>query len=253
MLETHAMQSLSELPVRTLPCRIARIDRLSHDVMGLWLQLPRTERLPYYAGQYVDVLLRDGRRRSFSLANAPQPHGLLELHVRHYPHGAFSDHVFSDLREQALVRIRGPLGNFRLNEAFSLPVIFVAGGTGFAPLKAIIEYSLAEGIVRPMTLYWGARAKCDLYMDELARRWTEQHAHIRYIPVLSEPLPEEGWCGRTGFVHEAVLTDYRADRRDVEVYASGPPVMVYAVRDAFLENGLASDRIYSDAFEFAAN
>lgn len=238
-------------PIKTLPCKVARMERLCHDVMGLWLQLPRTESFSYEAGQYIDVLLKSGKHRSFSLAGAPDSSGLLELHIRHYPHGAFSDQVFSGLQVQSLLRIRGPLGNFKLNTDSERPMIFVAGGTGFAPVKAIIETSLARAMRRPIFLYRGVRTASDLYLHALATQWEKEYPHIRYIPVLSEPSSEDAWTGRTGLVHLAALDDFQ-DVSQYEVYTCGPPPMVYATRDGFLAKGLSADRIFSDAFEFAA-
>lgn len=251
VMDGSGRESLTQITIKILSCRVARLARLSHDVMGLWLKLPRAERLPFAPGQYIEILLQDGRRRSFSLANSPHDE-FLQLHIRHYAHGAFSDHVFSEMQEDARLSIRGPLGSFRLNEPSDRPMIFVVGGTGFAPVKSIIEYALAEGSSRPMDLYWGVRSRRDLYMDELARGWANRVPNVRYTPVLSEPLTEDHWEGRMGLVHQVVLDDF-ADLADHEVYTSGPPGMVKAVRTSFPQRGLAADRIYSDAFEFVAN
>jgi CDP-4-dehydro-6-deoxyglucose reductase len=252
VVKVQEVESMIQIPIKTLPCRVVRMQRLSHDVMGLWLKLPRTERLQFLAGQYVDILLKDGRRRSFSLANPPHDDEFLELHIRYYQRGRFSDYVFSEMHENELLRIRGPLGCFVLNEASQAPMIFVAGGTGFAPIKGIIEHTLAEHLTRPMHLYWGARSRGDLYMDELASSWATIYPHIHYTPVLSKPRPEDHWHGRTGLVHQAVLEDF-ADLSAYEVYASGPPMMVAAIRTSFQEQGLPADRLYSDAYEPAAD
>jgi CDP-4-dehydro-6-deoxyglucose reductase len=250
VIEVQEVRSLTQVPIRTLPCRVRQKKLLCHDVMGLWLELPRTERLQFLAGQYIDILLPDGRKRSYSLANPPHQDDALEIHIRRYPNGVFSEQVFSGMREGALLRIRGPHGNFTLNEDSDRPMIFVAGGTGFAPVKGIIEHTLAEELTRPIHLYCGVRARRDLYMDELARGWAGQHSHIRYIPVLSEPEAGDPWDGRTGLVHQAVLEDFE-DLAGYEVYTSGPPVMVKAVKTEFPQQGLDADRIYADAFERA--
>jgi CDP-4-dehydro-6-deoxyglucose reductase len=220
--------------------------------MGLWLRLPKTERLQFLAGQYIDVLLPDGRHRSFSLANAPGNDEFLELHIRHYHHGAFSDFVFSGMREGTLLRIRGPLGGFVLDEASKCPIICIAGGTGFAPVKGIIEHALSLGLDRPLYFYWGARSQGDLYLDALARGWAERHAGLRYVPVLSDPKPDEPWSGRTGLVHEAVLQDFET-LAGYEVYASGPPPMVEAIRATLPQKGLDPGFLYSDSFERASD
>lgn len=249
-VEVHELETAAEIVVKDLPCKVARMQPLSRDVMGLWLKLPAAERLQFLAGQYIDVLLSDGRRRSFSLANAPHRDDFLELHIRHHGGGAFSDFVFGGMREKTLLRIRGPLGSFFLREESARPLIFVAGGTGFAPIKGIVEHCLHEGMDRPIRLYWGARTRAGLYLDELARGWAAGHAHLDYVPVLSEAGPADAWEGRTGLVHEAVAEDF-ADLGGHDVYASGPPAMVHAIHDGLLDRGLCSDRFFADAFEVA--
>lgn len=235
--------------VRTLPVRVVQLQQLAHDVMEVRLRLPASERLQYLAGQYVEVLLRDGRRRAFSLANAPHDDDTLQLHVRRVPGGVFSEHVFEGLRERALLRIHGPLGAFFLRDDDPRPAILVAGGTGFAPIKAMVEGAMAAAPGRRLTVYWGVRARRDLYLDALARGWAERD-EIDYVPVLSEPAGADDWHGRTGFVHAAVLADH-PDLSGVQVYASGPPVMVRALRDSFLEHGLDAGRLHYDSFEYA--
>ena len=235
-------------PVRTLPARVAARKRLAHDVMELRLQLPPTERLQYRAGQYVDILLRDGRRRAFSLANSPADDAHLVLHIRHVPGGAFSGQVFRDLEERSLLRLQGPLGSFHLRADSDWPAVFLAGGTGFAPIKAIIENALLMPLSREMHLYWGVRSEPDLYLRDLPREWARTHPRLRFVPVLSEPDPE--WNGRTGFVHEAVLDDF-PDLAGHEVYASGPPPMVAAARELFPERGLDLERLFFDSFDYA--
>jgi len=249
-LEVDVISAAEDIEVRTLRCRVASKDLLAHDVMRLRLALPEGERLQFLAGQYVDIVLRDGRRRAFSLASSPLADDHLELHVRLVPDGEFSGYVFSHLPERALLRVRGPLGAFYLRERSERPVVFVAGGTGFAPIKGIIEHVLARGLGRPMHLYCGVRAKRDLYMDAIAGRWAHEHEWLRYVPVLSEPRPEDDWSGRTGLVHEAVLADL-GDLSGFDVYTSGPPVLVSAVRETFRERGLDLAHLYADAFEHA--
>src|SRR4029453_8341322 len=216
-------------------------------VSVLPLKLPANERLIFLAGQFIEFLLRDGSRRSFSMGNPPHNTELLEVHVRHVAGGQFPDHVFGKMKERDILRFEGPLGTFFLREASAKPIVFVASGTGFAPIKAIIEHALHMGIRRPMTLYWGCRVRADLYMNELAERWQRDHG-VRYIPVLSEPLPSDNWTGRTNLVHRAVMEDF-PDLSGQDVYACGAPVMVEAAqRDFTALCKLPEDEFYSDSF-----
>ena len=219
------------------------------DVMVLSLKLPATERLQFLAGQYIDILLKDHKPRSFSLANAPHDDEFLQLHIRNIAGGAFTQHVFETLKERDILRFKGPLGTFFLRDDTDKPIIFVASGTGFAPIKAIIEHALHIGMQRTMHFYWGGRKLADLYMLDKARQWESRG--IKFTPVLSEALPEDAWQGRTGFVHEAVLDDY-SDLSGYEVYVCGAPVVVEAAqRDFTTQRKLPRDAIFSDAFTFA--
>jgi CDP-4-dehydro-6-deoxyglucose reductase len=217
-------------------------------VVRLYLKLPEGERLQFLAGQYLDFILPDDRRRAFSIANAPHDDKLIELHIRLVDEGEFTHFIFEQLNEKAILRVEAPFGNFYLRENSSRPIIFMAGGTGFAPVKGIIEHAFAEAIKRPMHLYWGVRSKRDLYMDELPRQWAEHHDNFSYTPVLSEP--DADWQGRTGFVHDAIVEDFE-DLSGYEIYASGPPVMVNAGVEAFPAAGLPLEHYFSDAFEYA--
>ncbi|MDZ7748219.1 MAG: CDP-6-deoxy-delta-3,4-glucoseen reductase [Halofilum sp. (in: g-proteobacteria)] len=249
-VEVHEVDEARDIVVRTLPVRVAEIEPLAHDVTRLRLRLPAAERLQFLAGQYIDLLLKDGRRRSFSLANPPHDDDLLELHVRRVPGGRFSDELLSDMRPKALLRFEGPLGSFFLREDSGRPIVLVAGGTGFAPIKSIVEHALARGIERPMHLFWGVRARRDLYLGELARRWAGEHAHIDFTPVLSEPGPDDDWDGETGFVHDAVLRAH-PDLSGHQVYMSGPPPMIDAGRNAFRAAGLPREELFFDSFDYA--
>ncbi|HKJ08181.1 MAG TPA: CDP-6-deoxy-delta-3,4-glucoseen reductase [Gammaproteobacteria bacterium] len=251
-IEVREIGAAKDIVIKTLPCRVAKRELLAHDVMRLKLKLPITERLQFLAGQYVDILLKDGRRRGFSLANAPHDDEYLELHVRRVEGGSFTGHVFDDMKEKALLRIEGPLGTFFLREDSDRPVILVGGGTGFAPLKGIIENALHHGIGRPMHLFWGVRSRRDLYLGELPQQWAQEHADFQYTPVLSEPQPEDDWQGETGMVPEAVV---RAcpDLAGFDVYMSGPPAMVDAARTLFEAHGLPAGQLYYDSFEFASD
>jgi len=248
-IEVREIGAIKDIPVKILPCKVARLEQLNHDVMLVELKLPATERLQFLAGQYIDFILPDGRHRSFSMANAPHHDEVIELHIRHIEGGQFTSEVFDNLKPKSIMRIEGPLGSFFLREDSERPIIFMAGGTGFAPLKGIIEHTIAANITRPMYLYWGVRACKDLYMHELAQSWAEQYEHIHYIPVLSEPQVGDQWQGRTGYVHDAICADF-SDLSGFEIYGSGPPAMVYAGRNAFAMQGLDLEHYYSDAFEF---
>ncbi|MGH8119521.1 MAG: CDP-6-deoxy-delta-3,4-glucoseen reductase [Gammaproteobacteria bacterium] len=237
-------------PIHRLPCRVEGLEKCNDSILRLFLKLPSTEPLQFLPGQHIDVLLANNERRSYSLANAPHVRDHLELHVRHYPGGHFSEYAFTGLREKTLLRIEGPLGTFTLCEDSNRPMIMVAGGTGFAPIKSIIEHILHKQPGREVYLYWGARTARDLYLHDLASRWAADHANIRYIPVLSEQKAGTGWNGRSGLVPAAVLEDF-PDLSGYEVYTCGPPPMVHAVRDTFVQHGLSSDFIYSDSFESA--
>jgi len=244
------VQTAAEVEVRTLPCRVAGKDQLSHDVIRLSLKLPDNQRLQFFAGQYLEFILKDGRKRAFSIANAPHDDELVELHVRHVPGGEFTDYVFESMEEKTILRIQAPLGTFILHEDSDRPLIFLGGGTGFAPIKGMIEHAFHLGIERPMHLYWGVRSRRDLYLPALPVQWAREHPNLTYTPVLSEP--DSDWTGRTGFVHEAVIEDH-PDMSGFDAYMSGPPVMVNASRAAFEARGLTLDHMFSDAFEYAAD
>ncbi|HQU14512.1 MAG: CDP-6-deoxy-delta-3,4-glucoseen reductase [Chromatiales bacterium 21-64-14] len=248
VVEMREIGAAKDIVVKTLPCRVTGMEKLAADVMRLYLKLPAAERLQFLAGQYLDILLRDGGRRGFSIANAPHDDAHIELHVRHLPGGRFSDHVFARMKEKDLLRFQGPLGSFFLREESDRPILMIGGGTGFAPLKGMLEHVFHAGIQRPIHLYWGARGRRDLYLHDLPLSWSETHSDFRYTPVLSEPLAEDAWEGRTGFVHDAVVQDY-PDLGAYEVYMSGPPPMIEAAKQAFRTHGLPFDHLYYDSFE----
>lgn len=239
-----------DITVKMLPCRAQHLERLSHDVMLVQLKLPETERLQFLAGQYIEFLLKDGRRRAFSIANPPHRDAYLELHIRHVPGGSFTGHVFEQMKDRALLRIEGPFGTFYLHEDSPRPVLLIGGGTGMAPLKSILEHAFYIGFDRPIHLFWGVRAKRDLYLGNLPREWEKRHPNFRYTPVLSEPAPEDGWQGASGQVTEAVMAQY-PDLEPFDIYMSGPPAMIEAATPAFAAHGARPDHMYSDAFEFA--
>jgi CDP-4-dehydro-6-deoxyglucose reductase len=252
VIEARMVGAAKGIQVKTLPCRVQAMRRLADDVMVLRLKLPANERLVYLAGQYLEFLLKDGQRRSFSMANAPHDAELLELHVRHVAGGQFTGHVFETMKERDILRFEGPLGTFFLREDSAKPVVLVASGTGFAPIKAIVEHAAHAGIARPMTLYWGGRRPKDLYMDDLARSW-QARGLLKYVAVISDALPEDAWTGRTGFVHRAVMEDF-PDLSGHQVYACGVPIMVDSARKDFVGRcRLPEEEFYADSFTTQAD
>ena len=253
VLEARAIGAVKDIQIKKLPCRVQKLERLADDVMVLHLKLPANEKLIFLAGQFIEFLLKDGGRRSFSMANPPHDAELIQLHVRHVAGGQFTDHVFNKMKERDILRCEGPMGTFFLREESDKPVVFVASGTGFAPIKAIIEHMFHKSITRPMTLYWGGRRPKDLYMNELVTAWAAEHAGFKYVPVISEALLEDNWSGRTGFVHHAAMQDF-PDLSRHQVYACGVPVMVNsAKRDFIAQCGLPEEEFYADSFTTQAD
>ena len=252
VIECKQLGSASDIPVKTLPSRIEKLEKLAPDVIEIHLRLPANERLQFWAGQYIDILLKDGKKRSYSLANAPHDDAVLQLHIRHVPGGLFTEQVFSTLKVRDILRFNGPHGTFYLREDSTKPMILLAGGTGFAPIKAIVEHAIAEKCQRPMFIYWGAKARLDLYQNVLPEKWAAEHANITYVPVLSEPASGDAWNGRTGFVHAAVLADF-PDLSGYQAYACGAPVMIDAARRDFTAQGLPEEEFFADAFTFSTS
>jgi CDP-4-dehydro-6-deoxyglucose reductase len=238
------------MQIKMMPARVMKLERAAPDVMLLELKLPANDKFMFLAGQYVDLILRDGTRRSFSMANAPHDDAFLRLHLRNYG-GPFSRHVFGAMKEKDILRIEGPFGTFFLREDSAKPIVLLASGTGFAPIKAMIEHALHTGVKRPMTLYWGCRVRADLYLNELAEGW-QREGKLRYVPVLSDATPADHWTGRTGFVHRAVMEDF-PDLSGHQVYACGAPIVVdSAHRDFTSKCRLPEDDFFSDSFTPAA-
>jgi len=257
LIEAREVQGAGDIAIRKVPCRVNTISKPSDDVAILKLQLPAAERFQFLAGQYLEFLLKDGQRRAYSIANAPDQEGPLELHIRHLPGGVFTDFVFGAvtpaLKEKDILRFEGPLGSFFLREDSKKPIIFVAAGTGFAPIKSIIEQMQAKKIQRSIHLYWGGRRPRDLYLDDLCKSWEKEIADFKYIPVISDAFVEDTWQGRTGFVHQAVMQDH-PDMRDFQVYACGAPVMVNAARNDFSSKcHLPEEEFFADSFTSAAD
>lgn len=249
-IEVEELPEDHAIPVRNMPVRVESRERLCHDVMGLTLKLPKGEAFEFLAGQYVDIMLRDGRRRSFSMASPPELKGQVELQLRHVPGGDFTDYVFNDMPERAILRLEGPLGAFYLREDSTRPIVMLAGGTGIAPLWAMLRHLSARGMRRPVRLFWGVRARRDLYLHEALQRFVEANSWLDYTPVLSEPNSADAWRGETGFVHETALKKVPGFAGS-EVYMSGPPVMIKAAQAAFTGAGLPLSQLHYDSFDYA--
>jgi NAD(P)H-flavin reductase/ferredoxin len=230
--------------------RVVSMDLLAHDVMRVRLEVEGGERIPFYAGQYINILLDDGEKRAFSFATAPHEPGPIELHIRRIAGGRFTTHVFTAMKVGDRLRFEGPVGSFFLREDGDKPVLFVAGATGFAPVKSMVEHAFHTGVKRELVLYWGTRTLADMYLRELPERWAKEHANFRFVPVLSDPAPEDAWQGRTGLVHEAIIADY-PDLAGHRIYACGSVKMVEAAQPAFARQGLSPDDCFSDAFKLA--
>jgi len=254
VIEARAVGAAKGIQIKTLPCRVQTLVHAADDVIVLRVKLPANEKMKFLAGQFIEFLLKDGSRRSFSMANPPHDAELLELHVRRVAGGQFTEHVFEKMKERDILRFEGPLGVFFLREESPKPIVLVASGTGFAPIKSLVEDALQRAIERPMTLYWGGRRPKDLYMNALAEKWAREHpALFKYVPVISDALPEDRWQGRTGFVHRAVMQDF-PDLSGHQVYACGVPVMVDSARRDFIEaSKLPEDEFYADSFTTQAD
>ena len=253
VLESKQVTEVGALPIKKMPTRVTSLERKSDDVMVLKLQLPANDTFAYRAGQYIEFLLRDGVRRSYSMANAPHLGPGLELHIRHMAGGVFTDQVFSSMKEKDILRIEGPQGSFYLREDSEKPLIFLASGTGFAPLKALLEHMQHAGIQRRVSLYWGARRPADLYLNAWVEAQVLAMPNLTYIPVVSDAHPTDAWTGRTGFVHHAVLHDV-PDLSGHQVYACGAPIVVESAhRDFVTRCQLPDDEFFADAFTSEAD
>lgn len=236
--------------IQSLPCRIERMQALAPGVMAVFLRLPATETFTFVAGQYLDIMLPQNRRRSFSIANPPHDAQFIELHIRRVAGGEFTQQLFTGMREKTLLRIEGPLGQFWFREESPRPALLIGGGTGYAPLRAMLRHLLERGDQRPLHLYWGAQARADLYEDSMLRELMQRHPNLTYTPVLSAPNAIDEWTGRTGWIHEAALEDH-PQLAQFDVYASGPPIMVETIRHQFIARGLPADQLFFDSFDFA--
>jgi CDP-4-dehydro-6-deoxyglucose reductase len=253
LIESRQVTDESAFPIKKMPSRVITLEKMSHDVMVIKLQLPANDTFRYHAGQYVEFILRDGARRSYSMANAPHNGPAVELHIRHMPGGKFTDHVFSAMKEKEILRVEGPYGSFYLRDDSAKPMVLLASGTGFAPIKAVIEQMQHKGITRPATLYWGGRRPSDLYLDSWVQAQLAVMPNLTYVPVISNALPEDNWTGRTGFVHRAVLEDF-PDLSGHQVYACGAPIVVDSARAEYsAQAGLPPEEFYADSFTTEAD
>ena len=256
VIESRQVTDESAFPIKKMPSRVSSLVRASHDVMVIRLQLPASELLKYHAGQYVEILLRDGDRRAYSMGNAPHTQvdaPGLELHIRYMAGGKFTEHVFGPMKEKEILRIEGPYGSFFLREDSNKPMVLLASGTGFAPIKALIEHMQYKNITRPAVLYWGGRRPADLYMTDWILSKVAAMPHLTYIPVVSDALPEDHWTGRTGYVHMAVLEDF-PDLSGYQVYACGAPIVVDSARaDYSAKAALPAEEFYADSFTTEAD
>jgi len=255
-VEARSVPGAGEFPVLKMPCRVLAIERPAPDVAIVRLQLPANQNLQYRAGQYVEFLLAGGARRAYSMANAPEHIGnppAIELHIRHLPGGLFTDAVFGTMKVRDILRIEGPFGSFFLREESAKSILLVASGTGLAPIKALIERMRSRGIVRQAVLYWGCRSRADLYLNDWCEQIAAEMPNLRYVPVLSEARPADGWTGRSGFVHAAAMADL-PDLSGFQVYACGAPAMVEAAQRDFVERcGLPADEFFADSFTSEAD
>jgi CDP-4-dehydro-6-deoxyglucose reductase, E3 len=251
VVEARLIASVTDVEIKTLPCRIVQLTPLAPDVMQVFLRLPAVEALRFHPGQYLDILLDGSRRRSFSIASPPHDSGLLELHVRRVSGGSFTEGLFGASPAGSLLRIEGPIGQFVYREQSS-PLLMIAGGTGFAPLKSMLRHILEGGIDRPIHLYWGARLAHDVYEEKLVLEWVRRHPQLQFTAVLSEATRADAPHHRLGWVHEAVLADHPS-LEPFDVYAAGPPALIEAIRTRFPQQGIREDRLFFDSFDYASN
>lgn len=257
VIEARELKQVADIPVRKLPARVESLQRFTPEIMQVRLKLPKAARLQFLAGQYIDILLPEGKRRAFSIASPPCETDYIELHIKYVAGGGFTSHVFEGMAEKEILRLEGPLGTFFIRRSSTRPMILMGGGTGFAPLKAMIEEVVHdvqthtgedEPPPRPMTLYWGVAKQSDLYAQGLIDAWVHVLPNFKFVPVLM--APNEAWSGATGLVHEQVIQDH-PNLSEFDVYMSGPPAMIQSARAAFLAAQLPEDRLFYDSFDFA--
>lgn len=250
VIKAREIEAVRDIHIRKMPARVVEKTLLAPEIMRIKIKLPNAQRLQFLAGQYLEILLPDGKRRAFSIASPPQCEDEIELHIRHVDGGGFTGWIFDEMKERAILRLEAPLGTFFIrNDKLERPMILMGGGTGFAPLKSMLEDLLSHQDMRPVHLFWGAGSRDELYMHETAQKWAEENEHIQYSTALLKDSDADTTGSFNGFVHEAVLQKY-ADLSNFDIYMSGPPAMIDASRSAFLQNGAEKRRIFFDSFEF---
>ena len=251
IIDVEEVMTGTDIQIKMLPCRVGKIERVATDVIQLFLTLPKTQTFNFIAGQYIDIILKDGQRRSFSIANLPQQalQQGLELHIRRVADGHFTSRVFDSMKERDLLRFEGPFGTYFLQPEIDKPIIMIAGGTGFAPIKGLFQQAVEQNTKHHIHLFWGARDKQDLYMDDVINQWCSIYPNFKYTPVLSDNTSDD-WQGESGFVHEIVSKTYE-NFAQYDVYASGPPIMIDSVHDSLLAKGMDSEHFFFDSFEYA--
>ncbi|MXR37646.1 FAD-binding oxidoreductase [Craterilacuibacter sinensis] len=248
VLEVDDLGSVELPPTKTSPCRISHIERLAPDVVRVILRLPPAAMFTFLPGQYIDVIGPNGVRRSYSLANAPATDKTLELHIRAVKGGVMSDYWFNQAKENDLLRLNGPLGTFFLRETSGQDLVFLATGTGIAPVKAMLEALAAlpqDQQPASVTVLWGGRTPADIYID-----LPSLPGHYQFVPVLSRA--DEDWAGAKGYVHE-VLLQRAADLSHTTVYACGSDAMIHSARKVLVAAGLPARQFYADAFVSSGN
>lgn len=249
VIKVQEIGETKDLLVKKFPCRIEKLKKLSHDVMSIKLKLPENERMQFLAGQYIDILLDGDAPRSFSIANAPHDDQYIELHIREIAGGKLTHQIFHDMHQKDILRIEGPLGSFFIRENSQRPILLIGGGTGFAPLKGMLEHMLHIGTQQSIHLFWGALTEQDLYLNELPQQLAQEHTQLKYTPVLSDNK-DDNWTGKKGLVTDLVIEEY-PDLSDFDIYMSGAPGMIKSAVSLFEDHGLNQERFFSDAFEFS--
>jgi len=247
-VEIQEIGAARGIVIKTLPARVHRIEDLAPDVRALFLKIPATEKLPFLPGQYIDILLKDGARRGFSLANTPNSDGILELHIKRVPGGRFTTQVFEQMKEKDILRFEGPLGTFFIREESTRPLLMAATGTGFAPIKGMLQWLRERDTQRPIQLYWGVRHPQDFYYEELLREWEEVFTDFTVHKIVSRP--DAQWTGAQGYITEHILRDF-PDPSEFDAYICGHPDMCVSLAERLRAAGLDEEHIYADAFVFA--
>ena len=226
--------------------KIVNLQPVGGNVFDVSMELEESSSFCYRAGQYVEMYLNDEKCRIFSIASSPDAGRVLQFHLRDVEDGALEAQLKFHFNERFAVKLAGPKGDYQLQLQSDKPLIFLAGGTGFAPIKSMLEFGMQHGMSRDVYLYWGARTQEELYGDAMVKQWADAYPWLHYVPVLSD----QAWSGRMGYVHEALLEDI-TNLAEYDVYASGAPLMIKASYEAFLDHGLPSQHYYSDILDYA--